>query len=73
MEAQLNQAEQHFSEQIREECQAIQLRSGRTLNNQPQNSKKQGEEEMEEDEQAATQSTIKGTERPEGSNSGVEH
>ncbi|XLR35268.1 hypothetical protein S83_063168, partial [Arachis hypogaea] len=41
IEAQLSQTRQQLSKQITEECQAIQLRSGKSLNTQPQYSKKE--------------------------------
>ena len=40
MEVQLKQTEQRLSKQITEECQAVQLRSGKTLNTSLQDSKK---------------------------------
>ncbi|KAL1290734.1 hypothetical protein AAHE18_20G150300 [Arachis hypogaea] len=40
MEEQFKQTKQQLSRQITEECQAIQLRSGKTLNTPPQGSKK---------------------------------
>ena len=40
MEAQLNQTKQQLSKQITEECQAVQLRSGKTLNTSLQSSRK---------------------------------
>ncbi|KAL4315205.1 hypothetical protein AHAS_Ahas15G0161800 [Arachis hypogaea] len=72
IKARSNQAEQHLSERIKEECLAIQLRSGRTLNTQPQNSKKQGQEEIAEYEQAALQGTVRCVECPERDGIGVQ-
>ena len=40
MEAQLNQTKQQLSKQITEECQAVQLRSGKTLNTSLQSNRK---------------------------------
>ncbi|WP_220457782.1 hypothetical protein, partial [Vibrio marinisediminis] len=55
IELQLNQAKQQISKQITEECQAVQLRSGKTLNATAQKSKKSIKEQLTEDDQATVQ------------------
>ena len=40
MEVQLKQTKQQLSKQITEECQAVQLRSGKTFDAPPQGSRK---------------------------------
>ncbi|XP_057755732.1 uncharacterized protein LOC130974909 [Arachis stenosperma] len=53
VEAQLSQARQQLSKQITEECQAIQLRNGKSLNTQPQCNKRSREEKLTEGYQTA--------------------
>ena len=50
MEAQLDQTRQQLSKQITEECQAVQLRSGKTLNVSTQGSRKLRKEQLTEDD-----------------------
>ena len=55
VEAQLNQTRQQLSKQITEECQAVQLRSGKTLNKSAQSSRKPRKEQLTEDDQTTAQ------------------
>ncbi|XLU78235.1 hypothetical protein S245_001656, partial [Arachis hypogaea] len=55
MEAQLNQTGQQLSKQITEECQAVKLRSEKTLNVSTQSSRKLRKEQLTEDDQPTTQ------------------
>ena len=71
MEAQLNQTKQQLSKQITEECQAVQLRSGKTLNTSLQNSRKPRKEQLTEDEQNTIQNPSEDSKSPERNNSGV--
>ena len=66
MEVQLKQTEKQLSKQIAEECQAVQLRSGKTLNTSLQSSRKPRNEQM------ATQNPSEDSKSPERNNSGVQ-
>ncbi|KAL4315591.1 hypothetical protein AHAS_Ahas15G0200400 [Arachis hypogaea] len=70
MEAQLNQTKQQLSKQITEECQAVQLRSGKTLNTSLQNSRKPRKEQLTEDEQNIIQNPSEDSKSPERNDSG---
>ena len=72
MEAQLNQTKQQLSKQITEECQAVQLRSGKTLNTSLQSSRKPRKEQLIEDEQTIIQNPSEDSKSPERNNSGVQ-
>ena len=72
MEAQLNQTKQQLSKQITEECQAVQLRSGKTLNISLQSSRKPRKEQLTEDEQNIIQNPSEDSKSPERNNSGVQ-
>ena len=72
MEAQLNQTKQQLSKQITEECQAVQLRSGKTLNTSLQSSRKPRKEQLTEDEQNIIQNPSEDSKSPERNNSGVQ-
>ncbi|XP_015970226.1 uncharacterized protein LOC107493684 [Arachis duranensis] len=69
VEAQLSQTRQQLSKQITEECHAIQLRSGKSLNTQPQYNKRSKEEKLTEEHQTDVQDISEGR----GSNKGIEH
>ena len=66
MEVQLKQTEQQLSKQITEECQAVQLRSGKTLNTSLQSSRKPRNEQM------ATQNPSEDNQSPERNKAGAE-
>ena len=66
MEVQLKQTEKQLSKQIAEECQAVQLRSGKTLNTSLQSSRKPRNEQM------ATQNPSEDNQSPERNNAGAE-
>ena len=72
IELQLNQAKQQISKQITEECQAVQLRSGKTLNNTAQSSKKPNKEQLTEDNQTTTQNPSEDSKSPERNNYGIQ-
>ena len=72
MEAQLNQTRQQLSKQITEECQAVQLRSGKTLNKLAQSSRKPRKEQLTEDDQPTTQNPSEDSKSPERNDSGVQ-
>ena len=72
IEAQLNQTRQQLSKQITEECQAVQLRSGKTLNNSAQSSKKSRKEQMTEDDQTTAQNPSEDSKSPERNYSDVQ-
>ena len=65
MEVQLKQTEQQLSKQITEECQAVQLRSGKTLNTPLQGSRKP------RNEQTTTQNPSEDSKSPDSNNSGA--
>ena len=65
MEAQLKQTEQRLSKQITEECQAVQLRSGKTLNTSRQGSRKPRNEQT-------NQNSSEDSKSPERNNSGAQ-
>ncbi|RTK75835.1 hypothetical protein DRJ71_17840, partial [Enterococcus faecalis] len=65
IELQLNQAKQQISKQITEECQAVQLRSGKTLNNTAQKSKKPNKEQLTKDDQTTAQNPSEDSKSPE--------
>ena len=62
MEVQLKQTEQQLLKQITEECQAVQLRSGKTLDAPPQGSRKPRNEQT-------TQNPSEDSKSPERNNS----
>ncbi|KAL1362807.1 hypothetical protein AAHE18_03G107000 [Arachis hypogaea] len=66
MEVQLKQTEKQLSKQITEECQAVQLRSGKTLNTSLQSSRKPRNEQM------TTQNPSENNQSPERNNAGAE-
>ena len=66
MEVQLKQTEQQLSKQITEECQAVQLRSGKTLNTSLQSSRKPRNEQM------STQNPSEDNQSPERNDAGAE-
>ena len=72
MEAQLNQTRQQLSKQITEECQAVKLRSGKTLNVSTQSSKKPRKEQLTEDNQTTAQNPSEDSKSPERNTSGVQ-
>ena len=72
MEAQLNQTRQQLSKQITEECQAVQLRSGKTLNKSAQSSRKLRREQLTEDDQTTIQNPSEDSKSPERNNSGIQ-
>ena len=72
MEAQLDQTRQQLSKQITEECQAVQLRSGKTLNNTVQGSKKPTKEQLTEDNQTTVQNPSEDSKSPERNVIGVQ-
>ena len=72
IEAQLNQTRQQLSKQITEECQAVQLRSGKILNNSAQSSKKSRKEQMTEDDQTTAQNPSEDSKSPERSTFGIQ-
>ncbi|XLR22070.1 hypothetical protein S83_049970, partial [Arachis hypogaea] len=72
IELQLNQAKQQLSKQITEECQAVQLRSGKTLNNTAQKSKKPNKEQLTEDNQTTVQNPSEDSKSPERNVIGVQ-
>ena len=72
IESQLNQTKQQLSKQITEECQAVQLRSGKTLNNTAQSSKKPIKEQLTEDSQTTIQNPSEDSKSPERNTLGVQ-
>ena len=66
MEVQLKQTKQQLSKQITEECQAIQLRSGKILNTSLQGSRKPI------NEQTDTQTPSEDSKSPDRNNSGAQ-
>ncbi|RTK54911.1 hypothetical protein DRJ73_15290, partial [Enterococcus faecalis] len=64
MEVQLKQTKQQLSKQITEECQAVQLRSGKTLNTPLQGSRKPRNEQT-------TQNPSEDSKSPGKNNSGA--
>ena len=69
---QLNQVNQQISKQITEECQAVQLRSGKTLNNTAQKSKKPNKEQLTEDNQTTVKNPSEDSKSPERNVVGVQ-
>ena len=72
IELQLNQAKQQISKQITEECQAVRLRSGKTLSNTAQKSKKPNKEQLTEDNQTTVQNPSEDSKSPERNVIGVQ-
>ena len=72
IESQLNQAKQQLSKHITEECQAVQLRSGKTLNNTAQSSKNPNKEQLTEDSQTTIQNPSEDSKSPERNAIGVQ-